>query len=392
MPDLAEQVTMNLHHAPEPTEQTRITFARPHLIFFTELEDSQLRYLLLDNGVLAELAAQQYGLALATVTLNDTQAEVVRHLNRCGIPTVAWLRLSPAEGLWFNLQNYPQAVERYRSFHTWAQAHELHFDAVGLDIEPPRSIVAQRQQWGPRTILRHLWLAHENVLYSAAQIAYNDLIIEIHHDGYEVHTYQLPLLADDRRAGTTLVQRALDILDLPADVEVLMCLGNITLERMGHDLSGALIASYGPSADSIGVGYAGAANHTTDLDAMNLPTLSWASLQRDLLLAAHYTDVIYVFSLEVCVEHGILPHIAALNWEQEPQPCLRQRLLIGTLRLSLLFLLLLARFHRTLLAWMGWVLAAFLCIQHVRRRYTARSRQLDRTDAGGSYTEGQSNL
>lgn len=386
---MAKQEIMNLHQAPEPTEQTSITFARPQLIFFTELEDNQLRQLLLDNGVLAELAAQQYGLSLATVALNDTQAEVVRLLNRCGIPTMAWLRLSPAEGFWFNLQNYPQAVERYRSFHIWAQTHKLHFDAVGLDIEPPFSAVAHRQQWGLRSILRHLWLAHENVLYPAAQTAYNDLIVEIHHDGYEVHTYQLPLLADDRRAGTTLIQRAFDILDLPADVEVLMCLSSITLEQMGHDLSGALIASYGPSADSIGVGHTGVASDTTDPNAMKLPPLSWASLQRDLLLAAHYTDVIYVFSLEACVAHGILPHIATLNWEQEPRPCLRQRLLISTLRLSLLFLLLLARFHRMLLAWMGWVLAAVLCIQHVRRWYAARSCQPDRADVGGSYPEGQ---
>ncbi len=380
---------MNLHYAPGSTEQTRITFARPQLIFFTELEDNRLRQLLLDNGVLAELATHQYGLALAIVVLNETQAEVVRHLNRCGIPTIAWLRLSPSEGFWFNLQNYPQAVERYRSFHTWAQTHELHFDAVGLDIEPPSSAVAQWQQWGLRSILRHLWLAHENVLYPAARAAYNDLIVEIHHDGYEVHTYQLPLLADDRRAGTTLVQRAFDILDLPADVEVLMCLSNISLEHVGHDLSGALIASYGPSADSIGVGHTGAAHDTTDPDAVKLPPSWWASLQRDLLLAAHYTDVIYVFSLEVCVAHGILPHIAALNWEQEPRLHLRQHLLISIMRLSLLFLLLLARFHRMLLAWMGWVLAAVLCIQHVRRRYAARIRQPDRTDAGQSDLEGQ---
>lgn len=383
---------MNLHHAPEITEQTYTTFARPHLIFFTELEGSQLQHLLLENGVLAELVAQQYGLALATVALNDTQAEVVRLLNRYGIPTVAWLRLSPAEGFWFNLQNYPQAIERYRSFHAWARTHELHFDAVGLDIKPPFSAVTHRQQWGPRTILHHLWLARENVLYPAAQAAYNDLMVEIHHDGYEVHTYQLPLLADDRRAGTTMIQRAFDILDLPADVEVLMCLSSTALERVGHDLSGALIASYGPSADSIGVGYAGTISGPTDPDTMKLPSLSWISLQRDLLLAAHYTDVIYVFSLEACVAHDILSHIATLNWEQEPQPHLRQRLLISTLRLSLLLLLLLARFHRILLAWMGWVLAALLCIQHVRRWYAARSRQLDRSEAGGSYPEGQSNV
>ncbi len=365
----------------EPGEQQRTILGRPSLIFFSELEGLAFQRLLAEPGVLEELAAQDYGVALAMLNLCDEHANGVRLLNQRGIRVVAWLLLPPSEGLWFNLQNYPQAVERYRAFRAWAQQHQLHFDAVGLDIEPPISEVLHIQQWGLRDVVRRVWLARENVLYPAARAAYIDLIAEVHHDGYEVHTYQLPLLADDRRVGTTLVQRALDIVDLPADVEVLMCYSSLPMESLGNDLGGALIASYGPSADSIGIGITGS-SVATDSTGEGLPPLSWEALERDLFLAAHYTDTIYIFSLEGCVERGLLPRLASLNWEHEPNLMSWRRVLVGGLRTVLLLVLLIARFSRALLAWLGWGLAAILFVRQLRRW------QYERATRHKSHTEG----
>lgn len=362
-----------MQQAPETIAQARAALARPHLIFFTELEEPALQRMLLQDGLLTVLADQHYGVALAMLDLSDTRAEVIHQLNARGIHTVAWLLLPPSEGFWFNLQNYPQAVERYRAFRAWAQTHQLHFDAVGLDIEPPVSEVAHIQQWGLRDIVRRFWLAHENVLYPAARAAYTDLIAEIHHDGYEVHIYQLPLLADDRRAGTTLVQRALDIIDLPADVEVLMCPSSLPIESLSNDLQGALIASYGPAADSIGIGSTGSST-TLDSTGEGWPPLTWGALERDLLLAARYTDTIYVFSLEGCIERGLLARIAHMDWDREPRASPQRRILVGAIRLMLLVVLLFARFNRALLAWLGWVLAAILFLRRMRQRWRERAR------------------
>lgn len=342
---------------------------QPQLIFLTELEALALHHLLLHERVLDVLITQQYGLALAMVDLSETRAEVVRRLNACSVYTVAWLLLSPDEGSSFNLQNYPQSVERYRVFRAWAREHHLHFDAVGLDIEPPASEVTNIQHWGMRDIARRLWLAHENVLYPAARAAYTDLITEIHNDGYEVHTYQLPLIADDRRAGTNLIQRAMDVVDLPADLEVLLCYSSLPIESLGNDLGGVLIMSYGSAADSIGVG-----SITADMPKGNadnagqlVPMLSWSALERDMLLAAHYTDTIYVSSLEGCVQGNLLPRIVNMDWSREPVLPFRQRLMINALRSLLLIVLLVARFYRRLFAWLGWVLAAILLVQRWRQ-------------------------
>lgn len=342
---------------------------RPQIIFFCELEGPPLLELLATPGLLSFLAAGEYGVAVALHNLSHETAQAITTLNQHRIPVIAWLLLSAEEGFWFNLQNYPQAIERYRSVRQWAQAHQLQFQAIGLDIEPPLGEVIASRRRGIRDIARRIWLANENVLYQSARAAYVDLIAEIHHDGYEVHTYQLPLIVDDRRAATTTIQRALDIVDLPADVEVLLCFSSVPINQLGNDLGGALIDSYGPSADAIGVGcIVGSAVRASS--AEDLPPLTWDALERDLQLAAHYTDTVYLFSLEGCVERGLLPRLQQIDWTATPRPDVSRRLLVKSLRVLLLVVMLAMRFSRPLLAWSGWIVAAFLLIRlRQQKRY-----------------------
>jgi hypothetical protein len=364
----------------EQTEAYHLVDDQPHLIFSTELDGMALYNLLLRDGLIEELAAQQCGIAVAICDFNQARIEAIHQLNAHGIYTVAWLLLPANEGYWFNLQNYPQAIEHYRNFRAWAWEHHLQFQAIGIDIEPPQSEVVHMQRWRLRDLARRLWLAHENVLYRAARSAYTELIAEIQRDGYEAHVYQFPLIADDRRAGTSLIQRALDIVDLPADLEVLMCYSSMPIESLGNDLGGALIASYGPAADSIGVGSTGV--HISPGDTVEhdntVPSLPWEALERDMLLACRYTDTIYVSSLEGCVERGLLPRIATIDWSSEPHDTGRWRVLIETMRTLLLLALLLARFYRVLFAWLGWFVALVLLVQHWRQgRHTRRQAPPD---------------
>ncbi|NTU81009.1 MAG: hypothetical protein HGA45_16780 [Chloroflexales bacterium] len=354
------------------TEPARPGFGRPQLIFFCELEGPELREMLADDRVLPTLSACSYGVAIAMRKLDATTAEVVRLLNSHQIPVIAWLLLPPGEGFWFHLQNYPQAVERYRIFHTWARAAGIQFQAVGLDIEPPTSELDRIQRWGVRDLVRRIWLARENALFASARAAYTELIAEIHHDGYEVHTYQLPILADDRRAGTTLAQRALDIVDLPADVEVLMCYSSAPLDTLGNDLGGALITSYGPAADGIGVGTLSGLS-VRDSSSEGLPALPWDALERDLLLAARHTDTIYVYSLEGYVERELLPRLATIDWDAEGRAILWKRGLVGTVRALILAWLLSARFSRLLFAWLGWGLFIILFARQARAAMQRRN-------------------
>ncbi len=347
------------------SEPVRLSVGRPQLIFFCELAGPALQALFVDHPILPALAASGDGVAIAMRELDEATAAVARLLNRYHIPLIAWLLLPPDEGFWFNLQNYPQAVERYRAFHRWAQAVGVQFQAVGLDIEPPTSELDRIQRWGGRDLARRVWLSSENVLFASARAAYTELIAEIHHDGYEVHTYQLPVLADDRRAGTTLIQRALDIVDLPADLEVLICYSSAPLEALGNDLGGALITGYGAAADSIGVGILSGST-VRDSSSEGLPSLSWDAFERDLLLAARHTDTIYVYSLDGCIERGLFSRLVAIDWAAEGHAVRWKRGLVSTVRALILVWLLAARFSRLLFAWLGWGLFAILFARQAR--------------------------
>ncbi|MFL5806183.1 MAG: hypothetical protein ACJ8CR_31190 [Roseiflexaceae bacterium] len=329
---------------------------RPRMFFFTELDGPALLELLGRPGLLELLAAQRYGIALSVARLDEPRARAARLLSARGVPLVAWLLLPPEKGFAFNLQNYPQAIAHYRMFRAWALEHDLDFEAVGLEIEAPPGEDQHSPQWGLRELARRFWLAGENVLYPSARAAYIEMAGAIRHDGYEVHTYQMPLVVDDRRAGTTVIQRALDIMDLPADVDVLMCSSGVPSERLGYDLGGALIASYGPSADAIGVGSA----DEDGAGGEQIARLPWTALRRDLLLAARHTDMLYIFSLEDCVERGLLERIAVLDWGAPAHAAIGKRALVGGLRWLLLALLIAGRFGLRTLAWAGWALAAWL--------------------------------
>ncbi|GAB4203239.1 MAG: hypothetical protein OHK0022_27210 [Roseiflexaceae bacterium] len=340
----------------------------PHLIFTIERDSAAVLDLLRAPGLLDSLAAQHHGVALGVERLDEPTAAAARLLSGRAKPLVAWLRLPPEDGYAFNLRNYPQAIAHYRAFRAWALEQQLAFDAVGLELAAPPD-VASIDELTMRHLVNRLRIATEHVLYSAGRSAYIELFALMRQDGYEVHTYQLPFVADDRRAGTTLVQRALDVVDLPSDLDVLMCSSAVPLERLGGDLGGALIASYGPAADAVGVG-----GVSDEQEEDGISVLDWPALRRDLLLAARYTDTIYIESLEGCIERGLLPEIAALDWGAPVRPWRRRRALVGAMRAAIFAVLTGARFGPRALAWSGWLLAALLWLRGRRRsRHTTKA-------------------
>lgn len=346
-----------MQQASELWEQRGVAQSQPSLIFLTRLDGLALHHLLAADGTLDELAQQQAGLALALPTLDADRADVVRLLNARGLYTVAWL-LPPDEETVWSVLNYPQATKYYRSFCAWAIANALRFDAVALDMGPrgelppgplPFSDLASQA----RRLGDWLRLASENPLFPAASAAYTSLAAEIARDGYSLHLYQTPLIVDDRHAGTTLLQRALNVVDLPASLEVLKC------HSADSALRRVLIASYGEDADSISLDLGPAGCPPSDGAAQ-----TWATLQRDIQLAAHYTDTVYIATLEECVAQGWLPHFARLDAFAAPA---LPRPILAPLRLLLLLVLLVARFFRPLVAWLGWLIVLILLLRQARQ-------------------------
>lgn len=350
------------------------TPSAPHLIFFCELAAAPLAALFRQPEVVQTLQQRRYGVALAITDHSPARAEVVRLLNTAQVPVVAWLLLPQEHGYWLIFQNYPHALAAYRDLQRWVKAEQLQFAGVGLDIEPAlRDVQAARRNTGT-ALLARLWRARRNALFPAARLAYTDLIANMRHDGYTVYGYQLPLVMDDRRAGSTLVQRMFDILDLPVDEEVLMCYSSLVPRNwLSSDFDGALVHSYGIHADGLAVGSTGGGVVLDLLTGAQAQRLSWEAFERDLRIAARYTPTVHVFSLEGCVEQGWLGRIADVDWATPVVIPRRSRLALSGLRGLFATVLLWSRYGWTIVGWLGWVVLAWLGL---RQRVPAWWRRL----------------
>ncbi len=145
--------------------------------------------------------------------------------------------LVPAkDGYYFTADNAPRAADRYDDWMAWTARYELAWVGVGLDIEPEARLYQQIMDnpWGVLPLL--LPRLRDRERPRRAQTAYAALIERIHTDGYRVENYQFPLIADERRAGSTLLQRLLGLVDVRTDREVWMLYTSVFPSRIGSGL------------------------------------------------------------------------------------------------------------------------------------------------------------
>jgi hypothetical protein len=285
------------------------TMAYPRLNFACELDTPALQALLADDAVIGDLQALHASLSLGILDLSLERAHIVQKLNREGVPVVAWLLLPVEQGYWFHQDNAPQAVACYRAFKDWTAKYSLKWDGVGLDIEPD---IRELRRWMSEKWHAITYMMRRSFnwrVFRSARRIYRNLINEIHADGYRVDIYQFPFIIDERKAESTLLQRATGIIDLPADREVLMLYSSFARPH-----GAGFVWSYSPEAKAIGIGLIGAGAET-GMPIESHP-LSWEELERDLRLAWHWTNDIFIYSLEGCVKQGYLVRLKDFVWDQ----------------------------------------------------------------------------
>ena len=258
--------------------------------------------------MIERLGALGARIGLGLLDLAPDRASVVRTLNEAGIPVDAWLLLPMEQGYWFNVNNALQATARYHAFKRWTEEYGLHWETIGLDIEPDIREVERFVTDRPRLLLALLYRSFNIVSFRTAQAAYSALVREMQRDGYLVDSYHIPLMVDERRAGSTLFQRLAGLVDVPSDREALMPYTSF-LRPHGP----GILWSYASDAHSIGVGSTGGGVHVAGLS--DVPPLNWEELTRDLRLAKCWSDDIYIFSLEGCVEQGFLQRLIDFDWD-----------------------------------------------------------------------------
>lgn len=301
--------------------------AAPQLWFFAELGDRDLDDLL-TPAVLAALQRRGAGIAVGLLDLSERRAATLARAQRAGVPLTAWLLLSEADGYWLTLDNADAASARWQQTHAWIRRHALAIRRVGLDIEVPHHRALALVERPVATSVELVRQRRSADQHARGRAAYAELVRQIRAAGLEVETYQIPLIADERRAGTTILQRASGVVDVAADREVLMLYRSAVPAALAH----GLVHAYGRDAQAIAVGITGGGVRSLQ-PAFAARELDRAGLQRELAAAAHYTDQLYVFSLEGCVRRGDLEAICAAELRPgppQPSAALRHLPAVGT--------------------------------------------------------------
>lgn len=279
----------------------------PHLTFFVELASEPLTELFATPGVLDFLVRSHATVSMGILDLAPARSAIMRRLEERGVAVTAWLLLDVADGYWLNADNPERARARYVETVEWAGREGLQLRRIGLDIEFPRAdaeLLMAAPRSGLLTLLRRRRAASQ---VCAAEEAYRKLVAEIRRSGRKVETYHFPHLLDERVARSTLLRRTLALVDIPADTEVFM----LYASYLGR--SGARV--YFADAPCIALGVTGGGVNAGKPEKLQ-HLLSWERLEQDLLAAAACTREIYVFSLEGCVQHGMLERLARMDWRR----------------------------------------------------------------------------
>jgi hypothetical protein len=299
-------------HNGEAGARGEIMLQPPQLTFACELDAARLADLFSDSSVTDDLLPLDARVALMCSDFSDQRAGVVRRLNAAGVPVTGIPLLPLAEGYYFTTDNADQAAGSYRQFMAWTARHELVWDGVGLDTGPDARVFLQitGNPWGlvPMLVPRLTNQARPG----RARAAYRALVEQIRADGWRVENYQFPLIADERQAGSTLLQR-LALVDVGTDREVWMLYSSFM-----RALGPGLIWAYGPEAPAIAVGTTGGGPDIPGSPQM--PTLNWEELAGNLRLARHSCDQILIHSLEGCVWQGFLPRLRSFEWADVEGP------------------------------------------------------------------------
>ncbi len=304
----------------------------PHIEFACcEHGVEEMQALFAQPGVIDLVKRLHASIAIPTSDFSPQRAEVVRSLNRQGVPVVGWILLSKEQGRYMTADNASQAALRVDAFERWSREYGLQWAAVGLDIEPNFGELTQLRNHRWRLIGTLLGRSLSGGRIAKARDEYARLVDEIRSRGYAVQTYQMPYVPAERSVHSSLLDRMLGTADVTGDQNYLML-----YTSFARPIGAGMIWSLGPHAQAIAIG-------STDGDAAPGTAggpLDWNEFSRDLIVASHFTNQIGVYDLEGCVRRGFLPRLAAMNWSQSvtiPEEAVRRAKLVGLLARSALW-------------------------------------------------------
>jgi hypothetical protein len=264
-----------------------------------------MQALFADHDVVAALHDLHAQVGIAIADFSPERAQVVRFLNQQQIPVIAGVTLQTKDGPYFNADDVAEAPAQIAAFEKWTRENGLHWDAVGLDIEPNFSELAALKNHRWRLIKTLLRNGFDSKRIERAQEAYSALIRQIQSQGYPVETYTLPYGPVERNLHTTLIDRLLGTVDVSGGENDVMI-----YTSYARPVGSAIIWDLGPYTQGIIVGVTDGLTPA----GSGFGPLDWDEFSSDLIVASHFAHHIGVFNLEGCVRHGYLPRLETMDW------------------------------------------------------------------------------
>jgi len=278
--------------------------AKPILSFFNELEGPELKTFFSDTSIIPTLQKLHAEIRMGMIDLSPERAQVLKDLNKAGVPVVAWLLLPKSEGYWFNAMNGDLAIARYHQIKKWADSFGIHFKGIGLDLELDYRD-AQLIKSDPWKLASKIPARlYQTWVIDSGRATYHKLLNDIKKDGYPAESYIIGFVKDETQNGTTSIQQASRFLDIPMDKEIQM----LYTSFMGNPDGFLKIYGLDKKAKYIALGSTGGGVDTT------LPSLSYENLIHDIRMVSPIADEIHIFSLEGTVHHGYLKRLLNLDY------------------------------------------------------------------------------
>ena len=283
--------------------------AEPQLTFFTQLPAHKLENVFADTLVLQQLKSLNASVNMAMLDFSDVRAQAIEVLNAWEIPVQAQLMLPRRDQYFLTINKADLAVKRYEEFQAWVKEKKLVFDGASLTIEPMLEDIKKLNEGHMSLALQaYNRLSNEKVGDKAKRV-YQNLISQMQADGYKVTEFIYPFTLEAKSDTGEALQRLTGLLDLDTDYSVPMFFSNSFQDPLGP----SLMISYGKEDrfDGIAIGSTGG---EMELQQVEVPRpLSWAFLNRDMCLAAQFSDKLYVYTLEGCIEAGYFNKISSID-------------------------------------------------------------------------------
>lgn len=325
---LARSCIMGFHPKQGNLERIIIFAELGNRIFEVEKRDTRGLNLesLYSPRVIAALKAGGYEVSMAVDSFSPAMAAPVRKLNRAGIKVWVWPLHSIEDGYWLATDNAEKFPALYSRFKKWTRDNGIRVHGLMLDMEPTyRSVgelVAAVKKGGTGGAIGYLLERRNPELHKNAVRVYAETVSRMKRDGFEVSSFNIPYVLDDRLDGDDSIQEMFHVAFVESDLSIYMLYRSYFMDSgLGRGAANAI--SY---ARSLGGGSAGIGSYMRDC-------ISFEDFSADLRMAARYSPVVHVYNLESLVYRGWLSRMGSIDVKGPLETPFSQRLIITGYRL-----------------------------------------------------------